>query len=247
MFGRSFGSVLDSLVERFPHEPALVDGDVRMDFTTLIGEIRAVGQALRALGARPGDRIGIAMEDSAELALAMYGGLWAGLTIVPLNIRLSVDNHVEMLADAGVKVLLYHAPTAGHVELVAARLDIDHVLALGDGGDLSLSGYSREAKAPTDVDTEAPVSIQYTGGTTGVPKGVVHSHRTLLTTLLGCALEFDIGFRERHAHVAPLTHSGYATMLPVWLRGGCNVILGGFDVDVLLDAIERERITSMIL
>src|SRR4051794_15413560 len=166
MFGRSFGSVLDSLVERFPHEPALVDGDVRMDFTTLIGEIRAVGQALRALGARPGDTVGIAMQDSAELALAMYGGLWAGLTIVPLNIKLSVDNHVEMLADAAVKLLLYHAATAEHVAQVAATLDIEHVLALGpplgDGADLRLSGYSRDATAPTDVDTEAPVSIQYT-------------------------------------------------------------------------------------
>src|SRR3954451_14481707 len=102
-----------------------------MNFTEMLGEIRAVGQALRALGARPGDTVGIAMQDSADLVLAMYGGLWAGLTIVPLNIKLSVDNHVEMLADAAVKVLLYHAPTADHVEQVAGKLDIEHVLALG--------------------------------------------------------------------------------------------------------------------
>src|SRR3954470_25038499 len=80
-----------------------------------------------------------------------------------------------------------------------------------------------------------------------MPKGVVHSHRTALTTLLACALEFDIERDERHGHVAPLTHSGFATFLPVWLRGGCNVLLRGFDVDAFLDAVERERITSTIV
>jgi fatty-acyl-CoA synthase len=251
MYGRTLGSVLDSMAQRFPHEQALVDGDVRLSFLEVIGEIRAVGQALRALGLGPGDTVGIAMNDTVELALAMHGGLWAGITTVPLNIKLSVDNHAYMLADARVKALLYHEQTAEHVRQVAAKLDIEHVLTLGprvaDAPELHLSGLSREASAPQDVDSEAAAWIQYTGGTTGLPKGVVHSHRTLLSTLLGCALEFDIQPDERHAHVAPLTHGGLATFLPVWLRGGCNVLLRGFDVGRLLDAIEHERITSTLL
>jgi len=243
--------VIDRLAERFPHDPALVDGDLRMDFTQVVGEIRAVGQALRALGLGPGDRVGIAMNDTVELALAINGGMWAGITTVPLNIKLSVENHAYMLGDAGVKALLYHAPTAEHVQQVAEKVAIDHVLTLGprvgDAPALELDGHSRQATAPDDVDPEGPAWIQYTGGTTGMPKGVVHSHRTALTTLLACALEFDIERDERHGHVAPLTHAGFATFLPVWMRGGCNVLLRGFNADGFLEAVERERITSTMM
>jgi fatty-acyl-CoA synthase len=156
-----------------------------------------------------------------------------------------------MLGDAGVKALLYHAPTALHVQQISAKVDIRHVLTLGPraGGapELDLSGYSRQATSPTDVYPEGPAWIQYTGGTTGMPKSVVHSHRTALTTLVACALEFGLEPDERHAHVAPLTHGGFATFLPVWMRGGCNVLQRGFDVGRLLDAIERGQITSMLL
>src|SRR6478752_5880595 len=111
MYGRTFGNVLDSMASRFPLEPALVDGTVRMNYTEVIGEFRVVGQALRSMGLRPDDSVGIAMKDTADLVLAMHGCLWAGITTVPLNMKLSVADHQYMLNDAGVKVLLYHGPT----------------------------------------------------------------------------------------------------------------------------------------
>ena len=88
-----------------------MDGDLRMNFTEAVGEVRAVGQAVRALGLRPGDRVGVAMNDTADLAFAIQGVLWAGLTAVPLNIKLSVDKPTPTCwgRDAGVKALLYHA------------------------------------------------------------------------------------------------------------------------------------------
>ena len=251
MYGRTFGNIIDALAERFPTAPALVDGDLRLTFSEIVDEIRAVGQALRTLGLRPGDRIGIAMTDSVELVLAMHGALWAGITVVPMNIKLSSENHAYMLGDAETKALLYHSPTAEHVRRIRANVEIPHVLILGShAGEepaLDVSGYSARTSAPADVDPEAEAWVQYTGGTTGLPKGVVHSHRTALSTLVGCALELGLEPGERHAHVAPLTHGGFATFFPVWMRGGCNVLLRGFDVDRLLDAIESERITSTLL
>ena len=251
MHGRTFGNVLDSLASRFPLEPALVDGDLRLNYSDVVGEFRAIGQALRDLGLRPGDSIGIAMKDTADLVLAMYGSMWAGITTVPLNMKLAVADHRYMLTDAGVTTLLYHGATAEHVRQVVDGLSLDHVLTVGtsqsDAPALDLSQYPRDAAAPQDVDPAAPVWIQYTGGTTGMPKGVVHSHNTALTTLLSCALEFDFEPGERHAHVCPLTHSGVAAMLPVWLRGGCNYLLRGFDTERLLRTVAQERITSTIL
>ena len=251
MYGRTFGNVLESLVDRFPNELALIEGDRRLTFTDLVAQIRAVGQALRSLGLRPGDRVGILMKDSAELVIAMNGGLWAGITIVPLNSRLSASDHSYMLADAEVKVLLYHDQTAGHVKEVVKDLDVKVVLTLGpkvgDAPELDLSAADHNVREPEDVDPEAGIWIQYTGGTTGVPKGVVHSHRTMLSTLMSCTLEYEIKLGDRCVHVAPLTHAGAALVLPVWLRGGCNILLNTFDVELLLEAIERYRVTVTTL
>lgn len=80
-----------------------------------------------------------------------------------------------------------------------------------------------------------------------MPKGAVHSHRTMLSALLSCALEFDIRPAEKCAFVAPLTHSGAGMFLPVWMRGGTNIILGGFDPKALLATIELEGVTSTLM
>jgi fatty-acyl-CoA synthase len=250
MYGRTFGNVIDSLRERFPQELALVDGDLRLTFAEAVDQIRSIGAAIRALGLGPGDSVGIAMKDTADLVLTMHACLWAGVRTVPLNMKLSVDDHRYMLGDAGVSLLLFHGLTAEHVSTVVRDIELDEVRTVGDAVPgyeaLSLSSGSG-LQAPTDVDPAGEAWVQYTGGTTGLPKGVIHSHETLLTTLLSCALEFDFQPGERHAHVCPLTHSGVAAMMPVWLRGGCNYLLRGFDVAQFLDAVQRERITSTIV
>jgi fatty-acyl-CoA synthase len=249
VYGRTIGNVLESLVDRFPNDVALIEQDQQWTFSEVLDEIRSVGQALRTLGLVPGDRVGILMKDCADLVFAMNGALWAGITIVPLNARLSVADHVYILEDAKVKAFLYHGGTADHVEKVVSQLDIDLVLtlgpAVGSAPRLDLVPLARTVREPLGADPGAAVWVQYTGGTTGLPKGVVHSHRTMLTTLTSCAMEFGLAPGDRCAHVAPLTHTGAAWVLPVWLRGGCNILINGFDVDRLLDAMERHRVTVM--
>lgn len=247
MHGRTFGNVLEALADRFPNDLALVEGDRRWTFRELVGELRAVGQALRDLGLRPGDRVALLMKDSSDLVFAMYGGFWSGITTVPLNSRLSASDHAYMLADAEVKALLYHDQTATHVAEVIAGLDIPNVLTVGtpvgNAPQLDVESVDRSIHEPLDVDPEAPIWIQFTGGTTGTPKGVVHSHRTMLSTLISCTMEYEIQFGERCVHVAPLTHAGAALLLPVWLRGGYSILINAFEVDRMLEAIEEHRAT----
>jgi fatty-acyl-CoA synthase len=240
--------VLDCLPERFPNGLALVEGGRRWTFDDVLSEIRAVGGALRKLGLAPGERVGMVMKNTSDLVFAMYGGVWAGLTIVPLNVKLSASDHAYMLRDAGARVLLYHDQTAEHVQKVLKECEVEHVLTIGarvdDAPALDLSTGDRSSTCPKDVDPEAGVFIQYTGGTTGLPKGVVHSHRTLLSAMLGIIMEWEYQPRERFAHVAPLTHGGVAGIVPVWMRGGASYLLGDFDPDLLLQTIESEGITS---
>ncbi len=254
MIGRPIGSVLDACAANFGNETALVSGDQRISYAEAIGGIRATGRALRSLGLEPGDRVAFVMSDSPELMNIMWGALWAGLTIVPLNARLALDDHVYMVEDSGARALAFNRATAERGHEILDRVTVEIVLGteeacVPEGGHLLsrlAAAEDRGGGCPT-VDTGAECWIQYTGGTTGFPKGALHSHDTMLAAMYSCALELGVEPGEIHAHVAPLTHSGLAYFLPVWMRGGTNVVLGGFDPAALLDAIERERVTSTLV
>src|SRR4029450_493992 len=73
-----------------------------------------------------------------------------------------------------------------------------------------------------DVDAEGECWIQYTGGTTGFPKGALHSHRTFLTAMLACAFELDVQARERHVHSRPPAHHPPAAPGPGVLPAGLD-------------------------
>ena len=254
MSTRAFGSVIDGIAASYPHEEAVVQGEVRLSYEEVIGGIRATGRALRSRGLAPGDRVAFVMSDSIDLINMMYGALWAGLTIVPLNAKLALDDHVYMVEDCGARALAFNGAAATRGAEILERVDVEIGIAteaadVPEGGLLLGEIAAREDRGPgaPEVDPEGECWIQYTGGTTGFPKGAIHSHRTFLAAMSSCALELGVEPGERCAHCAPLTHSGLAYFVPVWMRGGCNIVLGGFDPIALLDTIERERVTSTLM
>jgi fatty-acyl-CoA synthase len=254
MIGQSFGHVLDACASNYPKEIACVHGGRRVTYREMFGQIRRTGRALLDQGLRPGDRIAIVMADSRELLEVIFGALWAGLTIVPLNVRLSLDDHVYMVSDSGARALVFDTAMAERGHAIAFALDTRIVIATAedavpDGGQLlsRLTARQLDDLRRPQVGPDQECWIQYTGGTTGRPKGALHTHRTILSALYSCTLELDVRPGEMSAHIAPLTHTGIVYVLPVWARGGTNVILGGFDPEGLLDTIERERVTSTLM
>src|SRR5438093_781504 len=112
MIGRSFGTVLDAVGHNYPAETALVHGDLRLTYDELCGRVRASGRALLSLGLRPGDRVAFVLADSATLLEVMHGALWAGLTVVPLNARLALEDHLYMVGDAAARALVFDLANA---------------------------------------------------------------------------------------------------------------------------------------
>lgn len=254
MFGRSFGSVLDACAANYRNQEALVRGEERLSYGEVMEGIRRTGRALLGLGLRPGDRLAFVMSDSLDLVNIMYGALWAGLTIVPLNPRLSLEDHVYMVGDAEVRALAFNGPKSDRAHAILEHVDVEFAIAT-EAEDVpprgvllgQLASSCDGGSGAPEVNTEAECWIQYTGGTTGFPRGALHSHRTFLSAMLSCAFELAVEHGERHVHCAPLTHSGMAYFLPVWLRGGANILMPGFDPELLLQTIERERATSTLM
>jgi fatty-acyl-CoA synthase len=210
-------------------------------------------QAIRLLGIQPGARIGILSANRPEV-LAITGACLLGeYVLVPMHPLGSLDDHVHYITDSGMQALVFDSQSYAKrgVEL-AARLPELQLLSLGPapaGRDLIPMA---EVVAPAPL--EAPFStadqayrLSYSGGTTGKPKAVVGTHRTGLAVLNIQLAEWQWPGEIRQLMCAHLSHAGSAMFLPTLLRGGSLVLMAGFDPLKVLQAIERHRITCVLL
>lgn len=254
MLERTLGETIERCALKYGPDVAIIHGETRLTYEAFFAGARRAGRALLALGLSPGDRVGILMSDRPEVLQAYFGMTWAGLVAVSLNARMAADDHRYVLEDSGARALCHDAGFAERAHAVRGPA-LEHLLCVDPegvrpGGQDFTALCTEQDPSPLPAPEVSPddlAAIYYTGGTTGRPKGVAHSHRTILAAFLSETLEMGLGEREVFAHVAPLTHAGGAFALPVWLRGGTNLVLGGFDPAQLLAAIEEHGVTSTML
>jgi long-chain acyl-CoA synthetase len=219
---------------------AVVDGALRLTYRELYERSQRLGQAMRQLGLAPGDRVAFLSANSHRYFEAFFGIPAQGLILVPLNTRLSVRELNAILVDSGARVLFTDRDAgelAAHVERVIA-LDVDY--------EPLLAAANADAAA-VDLDENAVAALFYTGGTTGLPKGVMLTHRNLVANAFHKALAVSMTGDDVFLAAPALFHvAGIAPLVAlVWL-GGTTVSLPSFDAERCLDAIERERVTFLI-
>ncbi|MDQ1238658.1 MAG: fatty-acyl-CoA synthase, partial [Thermodesulfobacteriota bacterium] len=213
--------------------------------------------ALQKLGLKKGDTIAFLMANCPEYVFCEYAEAKTGCIRVPLAVLLSSNDHIYMMNQAECVALVYHERMASRVmDMIPELPSIKYFICISDDpesvapGHLHLQTLMRESTPdylPVPIDPEDLVGIYYTGGTTGKPKGVMLSHRAWVYTVLIEMLDFGFGWEETFAYVTPLTHAGGCLMLPVLLRKGKCVILDHFDPKLLLQTIEKEKITATFL
>jgi long-chain acyl-CoA synthetase len=218
---------------------AAVDGDVRLTYSELARRATRLAHGLRALGVQPGERVALLSANSHRYLEAFFGIPAAGMILVPLNTRLAMPELTAILRDCQPKVLLTDRDPG---PLAAAVGRVLHIPA-----DYEQLLEAAPAQPPAVVDEGSVAVLFYTGGTTGLPKGVMLTHRNLISNAfhkaLACSLDENDVFLAAPAmfHVA-----GVAPLVSlVWL-GARSVVLPSFDPEKCLDAIERERVTIMI-
>jgi fatty-acyl-CoA synthase len=254
LFETTIGSLLERSARAYAPRTAIIAGDRRISYAEMITEVRRAGRALLGTGLNPGDRVAILMPDRPEVLYAFYGALWAGLGAVPINARLGAEDQQYILSDSGARAVVHDAAYAERLSGIIDATAVEHRLSVDtnavlDGGTpfaKLTAAQSAEPGRPA-VSPDDMFGIYYTGGTTGRPKGVVHTHRTFSAALFSELLELGLGEADVFAHCAPLTHASGGFVLPVWMRGGTNVVMGGFDPSKLLASIAKERVTATLL
>ncbi len=255
--GYTIGKLYDWAVEHYADRIAVIKGERSITYGEMKEKANQLGNALLGMGVRKGERVATLTPNCLESILLDYGLAKAGLAQVILHegIVVPVDN-AYMANDSEASVLIYHAMYAAHVEEMRSQLKtVKHLLCISDGAEVpsySADFYQLLSSQPTtdpavEVSEDDVLSIYYTGGTTGVPKGCVHASRNRVYTYLTALAEVGLGIRHTFLHVAPMSHASNVFMLPVCLRGGTQVILDAFNPELFLRMVEEEKVTATFI
>lgn len=258
MIGHTIASLYDRTVQFFNQKTAIICGDTTYTYQEIGKNAASLGNALKKIGHKKGDRIAFLMSNCPEYIFSEYAVAKLGCIRVPLAMLLSSTDHVYMLNQSEAISLIYHQRMTDRVLAMAPNLEtIKHFICVGPDANAVPTGhlylnqlmidYEPNWGEEIEIDPEDLAGIYYTGGTTGKPKGVMLSHRSWVYTILEELLEFQLSWNEIFAYATPLTHAGGCLILPVMLRGGQCVILDHFDPKLFLETVEKEKVTATFL
>ncbi len=225
--------------------------------TQSAGELRdaisRAHQAFEALAPKP-RRAAVLARNRVEVPAVMNALSFAGIVATALHPMGAIEDYLYVIEDAEVDLLVYDAD---HYDAVAAELRqraprLQHLVAIGpDGAGQSLdrlaSAFAPRALAAPPADPEDLARIAYSGGTTGKPKGIMVTHRGMATSTQIQLTEWEWPAEIRHLICAPLSHAGASVLTAILLKGGSMVVLPGFDPVSFMEAVERHRITSVLM
>ena len=229
----------------FPDKVAVVHGDRRTTYREFEERVNRLASALRAAGVEPGDRVAFIAPNIPALLEAHYGVPAAGAVLVAINTRLARDEVAYILAHSGARRVFCDLE---FIDLVAG-MDLD-IVRIDDTGRLEdpyeqfLAGGSPERYEHPLADEEDVISINYTSGTTGRPKGVMYTHRGTYLNALVEVLQANLRPESVLLWVVPMFHcNGWCFPWAVTAMGGRHVCQRKVDPGSVWELIDAEAVT----
>ncbi len=242
-----------------PDEIAVQDPVKQFSWAEVDEILNRVVNGLLQLDLGPDHRIAVFAENAAETALANIGGLLAGVSVVPVNFHLTSEEVAYILQDSGARLLFVDNITAERGVTAAKEAGIDKVIAWGGASEPGVISWqswldANSADNPPSTMTPRP-NLLYTSGTTGRPKGTplpptmfaggetIDEHLQLMEDVAARAGATD----GTQLVVGPLYHTGPLSAARSLARGIPLVILGRFDAEKTLQAIETYKIDGTLM
>ncbi|GAA1864180.1 long-chain fatty acid--CoA ligase [Pseudonocardia ailaonensis] len=235
--GTRIGEWIDVTAHHDPTGTCFVTPAGRSTFAEVRDRVRLVAGGLQALGVRRGDRVALLATDSVEYVEALLALLKIGAVAVPLNFRLSRPEIRTLLEAAQATTILVGDRYVADVQAVRPELEyLDTLIGLEDSpGTLPYSEVRSTTLEEVRVDDEDIVAVAFTSGTTGLPKGVMQSHRMWKTMCTNAVLEYRFLRGEFRYSASPLYHvAGFALVLKAIARGSASLLLPQWDPAALL-------------
>lgn len=236
----------------YPDNLATVDGEHRQTYRELRARVKGLAAALQQFGIKQGDRVALLMLNGHELAEAIFACWELGVVAVPLNYRLAAEELIFIINDADCRVMITDDVMLPMTTAMRPRLEgIQHYISTATADDFLAYEELMTRSAsfnPPEIAEHDLAGLFYTSGTTGLPKGVMLTHRNLWMNLLHSLSAIPPHEGEAYMHAAPMFHlADFPSLMSVTQNGGTHVMLKKFDPATFLALVERERVRRVTL
>jgi long-chain acyl-CoA synthetase len=241
------------IVERLPDKPAMLDGDFSATYEQHLERVLRLGDALRSIGIGPGDRFAVMALNGHEYLELYHASLLTGAIINPLNLRLAPKELEFILSDSGCKVCFVDGFFGAGVDQAREEAGLEKVVLIGHGDVRHELTYDEllsagEPRMPDEPDEDTPSILMYTGGTTGLPKGVVLDQRALMLDLYKVSTRWSMREDYVYLHQTPMFHAAsLGGVIAVPAAGGTSTSVPLFSPDGVIEAIERYGVTMTVM
>ena len=238
---------LDRSAQVFGNRTAVVDGDLRLSYAEFDDRTRRLAGGLRDLGVEPSDRVAVLAPNSHVLLEAHYGVPRAGGVLVTLNTRLNPRELSEIVNHSGACVLIADLAYADAASYIAKSNRDLRVLLAGTSESEHETMMETAPRMSLPVEDETGlISLNYTSGTTGTPKGVMYHHRGAYLQALAMAFHSKLDAASGFLWTLPMFHcNGWCFTWAVTAAGGTHVCLRDVDADEIWRQIRIGEVTHL--
>lgn len=254
----NIGRFISKRAKLNPTAEALVDvsSGTRLTYQQLDARVNRLGNALAGDGVDTGDRVATLLMNGPEFIETFFGTAKIGGVVVALNWRLVADELSFILTDSGAETLVFGSAFSEVVSELQSRgsdgTAITRWIHVGDATERPdfAEGYEDVVQAASEAEPAAEsgdddlLFIMYTSGTTGLPKGVMHSHSTALWSVVTANTTADTRYNDRYLICLPLFHVGALNpLLSITNLGGTAVIMSEFHPVKIWEVFSEEAVT----
>ncbi len=251
--GSSMGDLLLTAIQRGGDKTAFIVDDRSLTYREFGDLLSRFIQALEQRGLKKGDTVATLSANRPEAFLVTAAAWMMGLCVVALNPTSSEDDHAYMLEDSGTTQLFFDPVNfSDRAQALRHRLaGLEGIWGLGAGGPgedilAVAAGFSAQRLVPRATYDDV-CGMAYTGGTTGKPKGIVHTHRVQVAMVSMELLDWDWPAEIRFLAMTPITHAAGCAIMPTLLRSGTYVMAKAFAPEAFFELVQKHRITATFL
>ena len=250
------GDLLEFAVRQNGSKKTLVQGGRELSYEQASRRLRGLAAGLHSLGIKPGEHIGILAMNCIEYWESYFAVHYAGVVLAPLNVRLSPAELKFIVQDGRLRALIVGPEFLPLVQALAADCpELEHLISIASDDESGLIGYDSLIsqgepleEALRDWSEDDMINLCYTGGTTGLPKGVMLSQRNVVSNARHVVNTHGLCADDTWLHIAPLFHLADAwACFSFAMVGGRQVFAPTFSPQAFLETVQERRVTTTIL